>query len=472
MILAGGILGVWNAPNGLLTTARTYAATGNTSIDVADGQTFAQGVGSDITGNNATITKIGLGTLVLNGVNEFSNSTAGTAVLTINGGLVQVGSNLSLGDLGQNNPITLTTGNLQATSSFTLTHPVTDAAASAIDVTAGNTLTLGPAALVSTTLNKIGQGTLITPQALNTTATVTIGGGGTLQAGSNQPFSTTAQVTLNGGTLTLPNLGTTTSVQASYLTFGGGGTLNFTDTAGTSVSQLTLATGLERLNQGTLIIQTGSTLGTAENLVTDEIGVGATAGTFTTAVSTASQLTGSGTNIGINTNGIISPFIVQANSSGIANFVAYGTTAQGIIGFTPTVTTLGASNLTQVVGIGRGQPSDAHERHQCLCRSHPVEHQRQPAEYRQQLQYVPGGRLADQCHERQFDHDQFELVLRQFLDHFLRRRALPVRGRRRRPAERPARLWSMSAARPPRRAWARSTARSRPATSPNLARAP
>ena len=104
-----------------------------------------------------------------------------------------------------------------------LTHLIVGTAAGAIDVAAGQTV-ISSGVISGAAFQKIGTGTMVL-NGINTDTVATFAGGGTVIAGTNQPFAASAgtSVNLQGGTLSLPNLGVATSYVTGVLNYAGGG---------------------------------------------------------------------------------------------------------------------------------------------------------------------------------------------------------------------------------------------------------
>ncbi len=343
VIFAGattGALAVWNAPGGIFTSNKNYEilANSNPTFDIAAGQAMVEGPGGLI-GGSGNLSKGGLGNLILTGANEF-------AAIFVNGGLLSAGNNVSLGDLGSNSLITLNGGNLLLTSSMLMTHTITGTNGSIDVVGAGTTVTTS-GAIGGGNFIKTGLGTLVM-NGINTDTGATFAGGGTVVAGTNQPFAASAatSVNLQGGTLSLPNLGVATSYVTGVLNYAGGGVLSLQDItigANTYKDQFTLigngSAGIARTGatlQGTLSIRAvNGHLGASENLVSPVV----------LGLSTITQLGM------LNNNGMVAASIVQVDGSGNADFVKYGTPAQGF-----TATTI--SRLSNFTGSTAGSIVD------------------------------------------------------------------------------------------------------------------
>ncbi|HEY5310950.1 MAG TPA: autotransporter-associated beta strand repeat-containing protein, partial [Pirellulales bacterium] len=337
--LGGGVLAVWSAPDGVMTTNKQYnLVAGTTGFDVSLGQTLYEGPDGSISGT-AALTKTGLGALVLNGVNSFNT-------MTISAGVVSVNNPLSLGDQSANGTITLNGGNLQFINSMTIAHGITSGNSGAIGVLSGETLTM-TGVLASTgsgTVTKSGAGTLVL-DAVDTITNLAISGNGTIVAGTNQPFATNANLTINGGTFQVSTLGgVTNSVLGGTLNYAGGAYVSLVDAPG-ATAQYTVST-INRsgaTGQGTLIIQPANgDLGTTENLV---------AQTVLGLNTVTSQST-------LNNNGMVAGSILQAAADGTADFVQYGTPAQGFISTTVArLPDFSASTASSIVDIAAGSPA-------------------------------------------------------------------------------------------------------------------
>ena len=382
----GGALGVWSLPlasGGVFTTNRNYtlfstsatvgAATFGGGFDIGPGINFIESATSNINGSGNLI-KTGSGVMVLNGANSFN-------AVAIDMGVLSVSNNANLGDTVINGAInfanTTVSGTgiagaapflnpastLLVTSSFATSRLVTIAANTfgTIDVASGQTFgvsgVISGATAGGSELTKTGLGTLFV-SGTNTLTTLNIAGGGTFAASpattTAVPWATTANININGGVLSLfqppsPIGGGVSqsdiniNAVAGNITYNGAAYVSLQD-APDNATQLT-TTNLFREPQGTLVIQA----------VNSDLGVTGIRGEdfFASVIngySTGFQLSS------INVNGIVAPNIVMADSSGNANFVQYGTQAQGFIpiptGIAVANFTGGLNSVVDVTGLG------------------------------------------------------------------------------------------------------------------------
>ncbi|WP_033455870.1 autotransporter outer membrane beta-barrel domain-containing protein [Bordetella bronchiseptica] len=143
------------ASTGTFSTARAATLTGNGTFDTADGTTL--GWTGDIGGAGALV-KEGLGTLVLDGDNQYGGGT------TVNAGTVQVARDANLGAAG--GAVRLQGATLASTGSFASARALTLGAAGGTFATLGAT-TLGWDAAIDGAggLTKTGAGDLVLSQA-------------------------------------------------------------------------------------------------------------------------------------------------------------------------------------------------------------------------------------------------------------------------------------------------------------------
>lgn len=361
IILAGGGLAIFEKS---FTTFRDISFNGgNGWLDVMAGLTLTQDASSTFDGANF-IMKRGLGTVILNGNNAQLGVFLADGILQINnqsalgdpartGGTdIQFGGDQAIG--GANNGTRYTGGTLRINGNMTTARGITfnnngnTGYSGGIDVTAGNTFTVNGVITQGTENDfafKTGAGTLI--------STGTNAGrqyaftNGTFQFSNSAPWqnsTTTAtdvtNIELLGGTIRAVNTGAnialTNQASTTNYIYGGGARLRME--SGTGFSVEFAGDNLNRVNQGTLVIETAgaTTLG----------GVGATnTGRLLTTnfngVPRASMLG----------NGIFSPHLLAADANGVANFTT-NDAATGIVPYAgATVSTISGLAPTAIANI-------------------------------------------------------------------------------------------------------------------------
>ncbi|GAA5125579.1 autotransporter-associated beta strand repeat-containing protein [Luteolibacter yonseiensis] len=223
-----------NSPLTLTTDGSGFAAT---FAVINPGDTLT--VGGAISGDGSPLLKEGPGTLVLNGVNTFTNGTV------INGGTLQINSAESLGDIF--GTTTIHTGTLRAAEDITSTalFNLTDST-SKVSVAAGKSFTISGQITDGEsmgTLNKVDAGTLALTGANSYSGGTVVNGGIVQVSNANSLGSTTGPLVLNNAVVqatagfnssrgvTLGSVNSTFSVDPSVTyTLGGAitgsGTLN------------------------------------------------------------------------------------------------------------------------------------------------------------------------------------------------------------------------------------------------------
>jgi autotransporter-associated beta strand protein len=180
----------------------TFSVLGSTASNVIQGLTLSGVV--DDGADNYGLVKSGTGTLVLNGANTFGGSGQ---TITVQGGVLSINSNASLGNSANQLVLAVdsTTGTgLRATSTFTATgrNIALNAANNAIEVTAGNVLTLDTAPTLGSNSNNLiknDNGVLeLTTTIPSWSGTVTVAGGAIRATGVN-PFGSSALTTSGAG---------------------------------------------------------------------------------------------------------------------------------------------------------------------------------------------------------------------------------------------------------------------------------
>ncbi|MDB6120934.1 MAG: putative autotransporter protein, partial [Verrucomicrobiaceae bacterium] len=274
VIFGGGTFGAWDASS---TVSNNMVLSGNAIFDVGQSITLTQTGIISGSSNVGTLTKVGLGTLILSGTNTFGPVTGGVAsAITINAGVISLSNDASLGNpnatvFGNSvvppGGITFgNTGHLLVTDNVTtnriFTIPNTAAQTGTISVAAGKTYTINGATPTSLgTLVIAGSGTVIMNGGANAAANLhdntAINGGATLmtQATSGTPFGDTI-VTINGGSLEVNTNGPGASFTVPTVNYGGGAYLRLDAQAGNDI-QFT-ATTLARTGVGTLNIAPGA----------------------------------------------------------------------------------------------------------------------------------------------------------------------------------------------------------------------
>ncbi|MFA5119199.1 MAG: autotransporter-associated beta strand repeat-containing protein [Candidatus Omnitrophota bacterium] len=200
---AGGLTA--NFPSGSNTISLNIAfdATRTITVSNSDESLTISGVISG--GAGVGLTKAGIGTLVLSGVNTYQGATA------VNAGTISIAADSGLGAApggATAGHLTLNGGTLLTSATFSLNSNrgvALGAGNGIINVDASTVLTYGGIIAGANTLEKTGAGELVL-QGINTnSSTVTINGGTVTLSGANGTM-TGATFTVNqGGTLTLDN---------------------------------------------------------------------------------------------------------------------------------------------------------------------------------------------------------------------------------------------------------------------------
>jgi autotransporter-associated beta strand protein len=255
---------------GIDLSAATQNLTLNCAIVLGAAQTWDITTGrliaaSGVIGGGGTLSKNGLGTLSLTGVNTYTGGTV------INGGVVQVNSGSSLG--ATSGTVTINGGTLELvtgnTVSSTRNYQLGNSN-STLQIDNGATLTLtGTIANGATpgSLNKTGSGTLIlTASGGNSYGGVgqtTSISGGILQVGNDNVLGNSANtVTFNGGAL-LFSAGFTS---ARNITFTGAGTINTNNNAASLTGVLSGSGAFTKSGAGTLTLSGTNTFSGGLNI--------------------------------------------------------------------------------------------------------------------------------------------------------------------------------------------------------------
>jgi fibronectin-binding autotransporter adhesin len=305
-------------------TLNCAVSLGSTQIwDITSGRTLlATGAISGLGG----ITKNGLGTVTLSGVNTFSGP------VTINGGTLSVATASALGS-GTSALTINPTGIFQATGTFSTTRTVTlggtggASSGGTFDVTGTNVETRTGVISGAGSLTKTGTGTL-TLSAINSYAGDTYINGGTLSISNSQALG--ALPPSLGSSLYAVHMASGTTLQTTFTTTGdsrqlqlisGTATLDVTSAVSQQRNGLIYGSGgLIKTGAGTEILTNANTYsgGTTINGGVLQINNSSGSGTGTGAVivNTGATLSGLPTATGFTTAGTISG-AVTVNSGGI-----------------------------------------------------------------------------------------------------------------------------------------------------------
>ncbi len=159
------------------------------TVDETSGSRTFSGVISE----TGSIRKSGGHTWTLSGPNTF------VGAVTIDGGVLSVGSNANLGD--PTNDISLSQSTLQATGSFTSARDISLGSTGTIDVVTGATLTQQGLVSGSFALSKTGAGSLVLSAANTYTGVTNIDGGEVAVSAGTGLGAAGSSVNLSGGTL-------------------------------------------------------------------------------------------------------------------------------------------------------------------------------------------------------------------------------------------------------------------------------
>jgi outer membrane autotransporter protein len=312
--------------SGAVTLVGTTLQAEASGLSVAN--TFALGAGggvidtqantltlTGVIGGATSLTKIGTGTLVLSGANTYSGS------MLVVAGILGVGSNTALGNGGT---VTLIGTTLQAeANTLSLANAVALGTGGGTIDTQTNILTLTGAIGGTTSLTKIGSGTLILSGASSYSGG-TLVDAGTLAVGSN--------TALGSGALTLTQ-GTTLGFAANGLSIANA--ILFPDAdpnIDTGANTETLAGnisgigGLTKLGTGTLILTGADSYTGATDVAAGVLDVDGSLDNSVVTVASGATLAGSGTvgNVAVGTNAMLAPgSIVLFSKLSIANAISF-----------------------------------------------------------------------------------------------------------------------------------------------------
>lgn len=312
-----------------------YTSTPTVTLVGGGGSGGSVSAGTPVANTSGGLSKSGLGTLTLAGVNTFSGS------VSISGGTLSIAASNNLGDASATNTLSIAGGTLQNTGASVVLGTNRTVAIGAggggFDVTSANSLTVDGLISGSTALTKNNTGTLILSGA-NTgfSGSVSVAGGTLSFATSNNLGDASATNTLSlAGTLAFTggtvDLGSTRTVALGT----GGGTFNISGTQLTVSGALSGANALTKTGAGILVLSSGSSSNSGSVTVNG--------GTLSVAPSAVTSVTGSIT--------------VGSTTSSILDFYADGVgTTINLTGGTNVV--LGGASSTGTLGLQLGTASD------------------------------------------------------------------------------------------------------------------
>ncbi len=273
VVLRGGSLQIYGSTAPSLTHALTFS-TPDVSLNVYNG-TFT--LGQPLT-NTGSLTKLGAGTLVLNGTNSYGGGTV------LSAGTLSVSSDASLGATGGG--VSLQSGTLQITGNtfHSTTRPVTSGTGySGFDIAdPTNTFTLGAITGSAGGITKLGAGTLV--MAGQTTLSTANANVGTLRLGASNVFTANSSLSVaTGATFDLAGFNQT----AAYLGVSGA----LTTEAGT----LSVSNGINGYIPGGLIAGQLALTGSNVTVYSNYNGTGSGGLTIAAAISGNGTLTMQGT---------------------------------------------------------------------------------------------------------------------------------------------------------------------------------
>jgi T5SS/PEP-CTERM-associated repeat protein/autotransporter-associated beta strand protein len=234
------------------TTARNVTLVNGGGIDIVDaGNTL------DVTqtiGGSGGLTKLGAGTLVLDGANTYTGGT------TVQSGVLSVSADDNLGAATGGLALNGTTLQVTGTAFNTTARNLTLINGGSIDIVdAGNTLDVTQPIAGNGGLTKLGAGTLALSGVNSYTGGTTVQGGTLSVAADSNLGDATGGVALNGGTLRIS--GTAFNTTARSITLGAdGGSLDIADAGNvfTLAGSLGGSGSFTKLGVGTLIFGAGS----------------------------------------------------------------------------------------------------------------------------------------------------------------------------------------------------------------------
>lgn len=340
-------VGLFNGSAGTNNRAVNLGANGATFDTNGNTLTIAGVVADLVSGNPATLTKNGTGSLVLSGSNTYTGSTI------LNAGTIQVGNAAALGVGGD---ISFAGGTLQYGSGITtdLSSRFRTTASQSYRIdTNGNEVTFATALTSSgATLDKSGTGNLTLTAGSTYSGNTTITGGG-ITLGSGGSLAGSISFTGNNTTFSINRTDSPTISNNLNLSLGAGNVANINVTSGNNA---TLTGAITSSGQefwangpGTLIVNNGSNTFNASVVIVS--------GTLQT-----DSLSLNGSNSSLGRGGI---FIGQGGSTGTLRYTGANATSDQIGAFslqaatntidvTNVATTLTLSaNLSQT-GVGKG----------------------------------------------------------------------------------------------------------------------
>jgi len=335
---------------------RGIALTGAGTLNANAGVTLTYG---GVVAGASNLTKAGTGTVVLSGTNTYSGITS------VSAGSLSVAADTALGTVPGApvaNQLTLSGGNLQATSSFTLStnRGVTLSGASTITVDPGMTLSYGGVVTGGSNFTKGGTGTLVFSGTNTYTGTTTVSVGvlrlqnaaalGATTAGSS--VASGAVIEIDGSSLTFAE--PVTSMIGTGVSSGGA--LRNLANDNTWSAGIVLGAGGARINSdsGTLTLSGGVTgntrpltVGGAGNMAVNSV-IATTTGSLTKDGNGTLLLGGANTYTGATTVSVGTVQLTVANAIGSSSAltVAVGATFD-LGGFSDTVGSVaGAGSVT------------------------------------------------------------------------------------------------------------------------------